>query len=262
MSRSPASFSKLLLPGSRVLVTGASGGIGHALVSALLDQPAVTQVIAGSRAPEQAPALKHLAAQEPQRVQLLPIDVSDEASVAQAAARLAATGARLDLLINCAGLLHAPGLRPERRLEDVRADGLMRSFAVNALGPLLLARHFIPALTQPRQTVFASLSARVGSIGDNRSGGWYAYRASKAAHNQILRCVAIEAARRAPHLLCVALHPGTVDTALSKPFQAGVAPGKLFTPERAAAQLLGVLDQLRPGDSGRFLAWDGQEIPW
>jgi NAD(P)-dependent dehydrogenase (short-subunit alcohol dehydrogenase family) len=188
---------------------------------------------------------------------ILPLDLTDAESICAAAARTP----RLHLLINTAGVLHdGASLQPERRLEQVQAESLRRSFEVNAIGPVLLARHFTACMSHGEAAVFASLSARVGSIADNRLGGWYAYRAAKAAQNQLLRTLAIEMARRAPKLRVLALHPGTVDTALSHPFQSGVAPEKLFSPARAAAQLLRVIETSE--GSGRFLAWDGSEIPW
>ena len=139
---------------------------------------------------------------------------------------------------------------------------LARSFQVNAIGPALVAKHFLPRLPKDRPARFAVLSARVGSIEDNRLGGWYGYRASKAALNMLVRSLAIELARTRPLAVCVALHPGTVDTALSRPFQRNVAAQKLFTPAYAAGRLLDVLDGLGPGDSGGFYAYDGTRIPF
>jgi len=252
-----------LEPHSRSLVVGASRGIGLGLVAALLEQPASGYVYATGRAPAEAEALQALSARFPDRLRILEADVTRPATLEQAASVVNADAGRLDLLVNCAGVLHeAGGLRPERRLADVDAEHLARSFAVNATGALLLAQHFAPLLRQAGPAVLANLSARVGSIADNRLGGWYAYRAAKAAQNQITRTLAVEMARSAPALVVVALHPGTVDTALSRPFQAGVPAGKLFTAERAAAQLLAVIGSLERTDSGRFFAWDGTEIPW
>ena len=153
-------------------------------------------------------------------------------------------------------------MQPEKRLADVSPVSLQRSFAVNAVGPLLVAKHFQGLLDREARAVFASLSARVGSIGDNRLGGWYAYRSAKAAQNMVTRNLSIELRRRARGVICVALHPGTVDTGLSRPFQSNVPEERLFSPERAAQQLLAVIDGLRPEDNGGFVAWDGQPIPW
>lgn len=168
----------------------------------------------------------------------------------------------LRLVINTAGWLHGDGLGPEKRLQAVQRQGLEKAFAINAFGPILLARAVEEALGHGQPAWFASLSARVGSIGDNQLGGWYAYRAAKAAQNQLLRTLALEWRRRRPAVTVTLLHPGTTSTALSEPFRSGVAPEKLFSPERAATQLLGVLSGQTVERSGAFLAWDGSPIPW
>ena len=165
-------------------------------------------------------------------------------------------------MIHTAGILHGPGLLPEKRLSQVNRHALERSFAVNAFAPLLVAQAVEAALPPDQPFHFASLSARVGSIGDNQLGGWYAYRAAKAAQNQLLRTLALEWRRRRPQGCVSLLHPGTTATALSAPFQAGVPPGRLFSPERSARQLLDVLESLRAEQTGHFWAWDGQPIPW
>ena len=253
-----SSFSRPLT----VLVTGASRGIGLAFVRHLAAGGQARRIWAACRDPGQASELAGLAA-EFDPVRTLPLDVIDEAGIAAAARVVAAEGAALDLVINCAGLLHRPGgIAPERRLAEVRADWLMEAFAVNGAGPLLLAKHFEALLPRRERAVFASLSARVGSIGDNRLGGWYAYRGSKAAQNMFLRTLSIELARRARGAICVALHPGTTDTDLSRPFRGGVPSDKLFRPERAVDQLLRVIDGLGPADNGRFFGWNGEKIPW
>jgi NAD(P)-dependent dehydrogenase (short-subunit alcohol dehydrogenase family) len=177
---------------------------------------------------------------------------------------VAAEVSRLHLVVNCAGLLHdrEACIAPEKRLADVQPDALAASFAVNAAGPLLVAKHFEPLFAHGERAVFASISARVGSIGDNRLGGWYAYRGSKAAQNMFTKTLSIEWARSRRNVICVALHPGTTDTELSRPFQSNVPPQKLFSTERTVTQLLAVIARLTPTDSGRFLAWDGTEIAW
>jgi NAD(P)-dependent dehydrogenase (short-subunit alcohol dehydrogenase family) len=192
----------------------------------------------------------------------IPLDLTDDASLA----RLTATAVReltpLRIVINAAGLLHDGDLQPEKRLSQVRRPALERSFAVNAYGPLLLAQAIEPALPKDLSVHFASLSARVGSIGDNRLGGWYAYRAAKAAQNQLLRTLAIEWQRRLPLACVTLLQPGTTATALSAPFRSAVPPSGLFTPERAAAHLIDVLETRTAASSGAFLAWDGRPVPW
>ena len=248
---------------SQVLVQGASRGIGLEFVRQLLPEPSIGRVVATCRAPERATELATLAAGE-RRLHVVVLDVADEESIARAAAATAGLTDRLHLVVNCAGILHdgRQSVAPEKRLADVRADALVAGFAVNAFGPLLVAKHFEPLLAHRERAVFASISARVGSIGDNRLGGWYAYRGAKAAQNMFTRTLAIEWARSHRNVICVALHPGTTDTDLSRPFQANVPPGKLFSTGRTVRQLLEVIDRLAPADTGRFLAWDGSEIPW
>ena len=159
-----------------------------------------------------------------------------------------------------AGLLHEAGRGPEKSLAELDPEWLLRNFAVNAVGPAIVAKHFLPLLPPDRRAVFALLSARVGSIGDNKLGGWYGYRASKAALNMFVRTASIELARTRPRAIVVGLHPGTVDTGLSKPFQRNVQPGKLFTPATSAAHLLDVIDGLKRPDSGNCLDWSGETI--
>jgi NAD(P)-dependent dehydrogenase (short-subunit alcohol dehydrogenase family) len=186
-------------------------------------------------------------------------DILDESSLAAAAARLGEDGP-LDVVIIATGLLHAPGIRPEKALRDITPEAFAELFAVNCTGPALVMKHFIPLLARDRPARLAVLSARVGSISDNRKGGWYAYRAAKAALNMVVRSAAIETARRAPLAAIVALHPGTVDTPLSQPFQSFVPVEQLFTPAHAARRLLEVLSGVAAADSGKIFAYDGSEI--
>ncbi len=243
------------------VVTGASRGIGLAFVRRLLERDAVTRVFAACRDPANAPLLADLASSDG-RVQVIALDVTDEATIVAAAAAVAETTATVDVVINCAGFLHDERLAPEKRVEDASAMQLGHSFAVNASGVLLVAKHFRRLLPRRARCVFANLSARVGSIEDNRAGGWYAYRASKAAQNMITKTLAIELARKHRGVICLALHPGTTDTELSKPFQRSVPASRLFSPERAAGQLLGVIERCRAEDNGSFLDWKGEPIPW
>jgi NAD(P)-dependent dehydrogenase (short-subunit alcohol dehydrogenase family) len=168
----------------------------------------------------------------------------------------------IDLIVNTAGLLHSKDVSPEKALEQMSLSAMQQVFAVNAYGPILLAQALMPWLKARRPVMFASLTARVGSIADNRLGGWYSYRASKAAQNQLLKTLAIELARRNPDAIVLALHPGTTDTDLSRPFQANVAQEKLFTPDFVAEQLLKQIMQVTADDTGSFIAWDGQRIAW
>lgn len=244
------------------LVQGASRGVGLALVAELAQRPETKTVYATSRSPHTSEALNEVLSHHPDRICLLPIDVTQEDTIAKAAQMVAKETPVLHGLINAAGVLHTETLQPERRLEHVTPEALQTSFAVNAWGPLLMAKHFVPLLSHAAPAFLANISARVGSITDNGRGGWYSYRASKAAQNMTTKTLSLELKRRAPNVVCVALHPGTVDTRLSQPFQRSVPSHKLFSTERAARQLLAILDNLTPDDSGRFFAWDGTAIPW
>lgn len=231
------------------LVVGASGGVGAALVAAL--QARGETVWAWSRAGDP------------------PVDITDEASVRAAAAllqaQLLADGRTLRRVWVTTGVLHGQtpdggAMAPERSWRDVRPEALLRQFEVNALGPMLLLKHLLPLLPKRAPSWVACLSARVGSVGDNRLGGWYSYRASKAALNQLVHTAAIELARSHPQACCVALHPGTVDTGLSQPFaKTGL---QVRPPAVAAQELLAVLDALTPAHSGGFFDHHGEPVPW
>ncbi len=248
---------------ARVMVQGAARGLGRALAEQLLGEPRVATLIATSRDAD-SPGLAALARAGAERVLPLSLDITDEGSIERAMTRVGEHTPALDLVIICAGLLHDrdTGIRPEKRLADITPDRLAAGFAVNAFGPILLLKHAEPLLTHGRRAVFASLSARVGSIADNHLGGWYSYRAAKAAQNQFTRTAAIEMRRRNEQSIVVGLHPGTTDTDLSRPFRRNVPAGKLFTPAFAAARLLAVIDGLTPEDSGGLFAWDGERIPY
>jgi len=187
------------------------------------------------------------------------IDYGNEASIA-AAAELAAQERPLDMVIFAGGMLHDGEVMPEKSLKDLSAEKFHKLFAVNTVTPALIAKYFIPKLGRETPSIFAALSARVGSISDNRLGGWHAYRASKAALNMILKNAAIETSRRNKQAIIVGLHPGTVDSDLSKPFQDNVPKGKLFTPQYSAEKMLAVLENLTPEQTGKTFAWDGAEI--
>jgi NAD(P)-dependent dehydrogenase (short-subunit alcohol dehydrogenase family) len=244
------------------LVTGSSSGIGLAAVERLLGDPQAGSVVAVSRTATGNAALATLQAAHPGRLRRLDADLSVPGEIEDLAASLASWAPVLHQVLHCAGVLHGQGLMPEKSLQQLDAVAMQRSFTLNAFAPVLLLRALLPSLHAAGTACFASLSARVGSIADDRLGGWYSYRASKAAQNQLLKTAAIELRRSAPGVCVVLLHPGTVDSALSRPFQRGVPAEQLFTPARAACQLLAILDRLGPEDSGRFIAWDGSEIPW
>lgn len=233
------------------VVIGASAAIGDAMVRRLAQDGRFGAVLALSRRPV-----------EPvDGVVSGAIDLRDEASIAAAADRAAALGT-VRLVFVATGMLHDGAQQPEKSWRTLDAAQLANSFAVNTIGPALIAKHFLPLFPREGRAVFAALSARVGSIGDNRLGGWYGYRASKAALNQMVRTLAIELGRNRPEALCVVLHPGTVTSDLSQPFTRSRDAGDLFTPDRSAEYLLGVLDRLSPADSGGLFAWDGAAIPF
>jgi NAD(P)-dependent dehydrogenase (short-subunit alcohol dehydrogenase family) len=225
------------------VVIGASGGIGRALADALEASGRHDRV---HRLGRSFGGAAH-------------IDLEDEASIAAATERVR-SGPPLALVLVATGVLHS-GEEPERTYKAMTAEHLLRDYRINTIGPALVMKHFAPLMPRDRRAVFAALSARVGSIGDNRLGGWHSYRASKAALNMLLRNLAVELGRSHPQAVVAGLHPGTVDTGLSKPFQKGVPEGKLFTPAYSAERLLAVLDGLTPADSGGVFAWDGARIP-
>ena len=234
----------------KAAVFGASGGIGQAFVSHLKEAENVSQIYTFSR---------NAAAETSDKALNFFLDFGDEAGLKQAAEQIKEEGG-LDLILVSTGILHDGEVQPEKSLKDFNAQNFSRLFAVNTTGPALMAKHFLPLLPRDGRGVFAALSARVSSISDNRLGGWTAYRASKAALNMVIKNAAIEMGRRYKEAVIVGLHPGTVDTELSRPFQSNVPEGKLFTTEYSAAQMLGVIDGLSPADSGKLFAWDGQEI--
>jgi len=223
------------------LVIGSSGGIGAALLRELERNDAFAATIGLGRS--SVPAL----------------DLLDEASIAACAAHVASIGVPR-LIIDATGVLHSATLQPEKSWRQLDAKQMAHAFAINAIGPALLMKHLLPMLPREGKSVFASLSARVGSIGDNRLGGWYSYRASKAALNQLVHTAAVELKRRQPAAICVALHPGTVRTALSSPF--GKDSLDVQSPDLAAARLLDVIDHLGIDDSGGFFDHHGQPVPW
>ncbi|MGF1524172.1 MAG: SDR family NAD(P)-dependent oxidoreductase [Leptolyngbyaceae cyanobacterium] len=242
------------------LVVGASQGIGLGFVKHLLANDRITRIYATYRSPETAKGLLALDTQ-PQLV-CLPMDVIEEAAIAQQMAHIQAHSEKLDLVINCVGMLHAGSLQPEKSLRQIDAAQLLQYFQVNSIPTALLAKHLQPLLKKSPQSVFTTISAKIGSIEDNHLGGWYGYRASKAALNMFLKTIAIEFNRKNPHTIVVALHPGTTDTRLSEPFQRNVPPAKLFSIDRTVSQLLTIIYSLTEDRTGSFFSWDGSPIPW
>lgn len=233
-----------------IVVIGSSGAIGSAFVKCLATRYPDATINAFSR---------QLPLTAIQGVSYQQLDYGDELALADAAETCSTNGA-IDMIIVAVGILHEGELMPEKSLRDLKPENFHQIFEVNTVIPAMIAKHFIPKLNRERTSYFAALSARVGSISDNIMGGWYSYRASKAALNMIIKNLAIEVARRNPNAIIVGLHPGTVDSNLSKPFQANVPKDKLFSPDYASASMLDVLEKLTPQQTGKFFAWDGEEI--
>lgn len=229
-------------PHGAAMVIGSGGGLGRAFVDALEASGAFARVFAFNR--RSAP----------------PIDVTDEASITTAMQRVADAGLPLRLVIVATGILHGANFKPEKSWRDLDPIAISHVLTVNTIGPAIVAKHALPLLPSSGKAVFAAVSAKVGSISDNRLGGWHSYRASKAALNQILKTLSLELARKKPEAVCLALHPGTVDTALSAPFSKKGLP--LQAPAESVAKLLSVIDQSTPADNGAFLSYDGDMLPW
>jgi len=225
--------------GYRALVFGASGAIGKAFLQQLQKDPRCACVLGLSR-------------------QSLPsFDLFNESSIAACAQAAAASGP-FHLIVDATGALTLNGRGPEKRLNELDAEHLLNAFHLNAVGPSLLLKHFVPLLASGERVIWGKLSARVGSIQDNRKGGWYGYRAAKAALNMVLQTAAIEIVRRRPLAMVAALQPGTVQSALSQPFVGDDA----LDPKDAAHRLLGVLDTLPANGRAQFVDHLGQHIPW
>lgn len=237
-----------------IAIFGSTGAIGQALIVELAQQYPTAHIHGISRSvSSQSVFANH------QNVQLHTIDLQDETALARLAKQLTAQH-KLDYVFVATGTLHTDSIQPEKSLRQLSAKNFEHLFAVNTILPAIIAKHFIPTLNKTSRSVFAVLSARVGSISDNGLGGWYAYRASKAALNMLIKTASIENKRRNPNAVIVSLHPGTVDSALSKPFQKNVPAGKLFTAKFSAQSLIKVTDKLTEADTGKCFAWDGAEI--
>ncbi|MEO0329373.1 MAG: SDR family oxidoreductase [Pseudomonadota bacterium] len=222
----------------RAVVAGSSGGLGSAVLEHLKNDPRCSEVTGLSRSSTPS------------------IDLTDEAMIAEAAAHI---GKPLHLFFDATGFLSDEIIRPEKSLKTIDPNTMAKLLELNAIGPMLLMKHFCPLMPRSERAIFATLSARVGSIGDNRLGGWYAYRASKAALNQLIRCTAIELARTHRNSMCIALHPGTVATSLSDPF---ASERDRLSPQKSAAMMLDVLDHLSADQTGTFWDYGGNSIEW
>lgn len=236
----------------KAVIIGASGGIGAALCAALASRSDTDIIHAFSRSGDVGTG---------DNVRAGALDLLNEDSI-QAAAQIVAASGPPDLVIIATGLLsEGAALQPEKSLRHQDLEAFRRVFEINTFGPALIAKHFLPIMPRKGRCVFTALSARVGSISDNRIGGWHAYRASKAALNMLIRNYAIEQARKNEDFIATSLHPGTVDTGLSKPFQGNVPDKQLFTPQESARYLIDVIDNLTSADSGKAFDWAGKEIP-
>ncbi|EGD74848.1 short chain dehydrogenase [Salpingoeca rosetta] len=258
------------------LVQGGTRGIGLEFVKRLAAQPHVETVFATGRSAasnlngggskdSDGNSMLMIDPVLAKKVVPVHVDIREEDSIKAASEQVkAACGGRLHFVLNASGFLHRAhdGVGPERKLADVRPELIHDNFSVNAFAPILWAKHLAPLLKHKEPAVFASISARVGSISDNGMGGWFSYRASKAAQNMYMRCLAIEWRRTHKNVTVLSLHPGTVSTDLSAPFVGNVRPEKLFTTEQSVNHLWNVMDATTPADTGKFLAWDGKEIPF
>jgi NAD(P)-dependent dehydrogenase (short-subunit alcohol dehydrogenase family) len=247
---------------ANVLIVGASQGIGLGFVEKLLQDDRIAKVYATYRQKNTAEELLSLVDKHFGKLICLEMDITDESQIVEAVEQIRIEVNKLHLVINCVGLLHEGTLQPEKSLRQINSKNLLRYFQINSIGAVLLAKHLLPLFRHKERSVFATISAKIGSIGDNQLGGWYGYRASKAALNMFMRTAAIEYGRSCPKTLVVTLHPGTTDTRLSRPFQKNVPAEKLFSIERTVTQLLNVIEQLQEGDSGEFFSWDGSRLPW
>ena len=233
----------------KVAIIGITGAIGQAFYDYYIQDPQTTAIYGFSR---NRPSYDLASGQ------WASLDLTVETSI-QAAAELVA-GQDIDRLIVATGMLHSPTHSPEKSLDKLNAQGMLESYKINAIGPALILKYFLPHLNKKNLSHCALLSARVGSIGDNHLGGWYSYRMSKVALNMLIKSASIEWQRRAPQSIIIGLHPGTVDSSLSKPFQANINH-TIFTPDQAVLALTKVLDALTPEDSGNCYAYDGSLIP-
>lgn len=231
-------------------MVGGSGGIGLAVVKQLLEIYPHAEIVATYFNSENS--LSH------SRLKWIPLDVTNESAIAQLAKSLG----EIDMLINAVGVLHANGKMPEKSIKQFDSDFFQLNVSLNTLPSLLLAKHFTNSFPSKSNSHFVVVSARIGSISDNRVGGWLSYRVSKAAVNMAMTTVAIEWKRKLPNCCVLLFHPGTTDTEFSKPFQKRLAKGQLHSSEVTADALINLIQRVEPADSGKFVSFDGSEITW
>lgn len=239
------------LTNDSIAVVWGGGGIGTALAKQINSAGSYNKVVLVSRQPVDV---------LDKGIHSMRANMLDEDSLAETFTAIAEHG-EIRLLVVATGILHDSEIQPEKTIRHLSLETFQKVITVNTIGPALIAKHFASCMPLKERTVFAAISARVGSISDNRLGGWYAYRASKAALNMVMKNLSIEWQRRNPQAVCLGLHPGTVDTGLSAPFQKGVDPDKLFTPTYVAEKLLDVIDAKSAKDSGSVFAFDGTRVP-
>lgn len=255
------------ITGKTYLIIGGTGGIGKAMVEQLINHKAGDSAGHTARPQVFATYYKNVPDLEADNLHWLSMDICDEQSIEQASDVIKHQTNHLDWIINCAGLLHTGEQSPEKALRQMDTAFFLQNMQVNALASLLIAKHTKPLLAKAQRSadnpaIFATISARVGSISDNQLGGWYSYRMSKAALNMGMKNLSIEWARSLKDVCVVVMQPGTVNTQLSVPFQGNVADGQLFSPAYSAECLLEVLSNMTAAQSGSFVDWAGESIPW
>ncbi|WP_108817509.1 SDR family NAD(P)-dependent oxidoreductase [Pseudovibrio sp. Alg231-02] len=235
----------------RIAVFGASGAIGSAFVNECLDRYHTATVFCFARSLERIPVHE--------RVESRTFSLEDPEGLNASADAIKAAGG-LDLIFVATGQLHSTTTKPEKTIRALTSAGMEETYCTNTILPAMIMKYFLPLLPKHKRAVFAAISARVGSISDNYLGGWYSYRASKAALNMLIRCAAIEMQRTHQSSVIIGVHPGTVDSSLSKPFQRGIQESQLMQPKQSAAMLLELISKVDQSQTGKCLAYDGTEI--
>ncbi|MGK0367235.1 MAG: NAD(P)-dependent dehydrogenase (short-subunit alcohol dehydrogenase family) [Thermoproteota archaeon] len=257
--RHPVNFE--LSKCKNILIIGGGHGIGLALIKTILEQWPKTEIIATYRISANAVELFNLKEKYPERVKTFMLDPTNQSSMFDLSVDISSVSKKLDLIINCVGLLHDENHSPEKSVRTFDPNSFMEVMRVNTVVTPLLAKYFEKFLKKNLVTALITLSAKVGSIGDNKLGGWHSYRASKAALNMLVKNISIEFARKRNNCIVLALHPGTTDTNLSRPFS-GNTSLKVHAPEDTAKNILNVINQSKLSDTGSFFSWDGAKIEW